>query len=165
MMRAATAKTMSVIMGVGMVASSVAVVAAPGSQALAAADPDQAATRNAEGVVASPSAVRVADVAGAFAFNQEAVTGNRDIATTFRTAAATLCASLPKYAVDEVATVCVNGPAGSSFAMIAGADGASDVENVMIGCVCATNAAGGGAAANARVSGTSLQSLAARAGA
>ena len=164
-MREATAKTMSVLMGVGMVASSAAMVATPGVQALADTDPAAGAVQTAkDSTVAAPTA-RVADVAGVFAFDQSAVTDNRDIASVFRSAAATLCTSLPKYAVEGMGSdTLVSGPA-DTYGIVVGDSAQSDGDTVMIGCVCASNVAGGGAAANARVTGVSLQSLATRAGA
>ena len=147
-MREATARTMSVIVGVGMVAGGIAAVGEPIAQASAATDTCEATDR-------------ADDAVGVFAFNQDAVTSNRDIATTFRSAATALCTSLPSYAVRGMAEAAsVSGPAGA-YGVSVGDATAADGDTVTIGCVCASNGAGGGAAINARVSGTSLRSLAA----
>lgn len=159
-MREATARTMSVIVGVGMVAGGIAAVGEPIAQASAATDTCEATDR-ADDAIAESTTVRMADAVGVFAFNQDAVTSNRDIATTFRSAATALCTSLPSYAVRGMAEAAsVSGPAGA-YGVIVGDATAADGDTVTIGCVCASNGAGGGAAINARVSGTSLRSLAA----
>ena len=143
-----------------MVAGGAAAMGTPIAQASAATGTCEAVDL-ADGRTADSTTVHMADAVGVFAFNQDAVTSNRDIATTFRSAATALCASLPNYAVRGMAeAVGVGGPAGA-YGVIVGDATAADGDTVTIGCVCASNGAGGGAAINARVSGTSLRSLAA----
>ena len=96
---------------------------------------------------------------GTFVYTQDSLSSNEYISGIFSKAAATLCASLPDYAVRSVASdLRVSGIDGLSWTvpeqMLEEGDSAK-----IIGCSCASNAPGGGAVAQAEVSGVSLEAL------
>ena len=98
-------------------------------------------------------------VVGTFVYTQDSLSSNEYISGIFSKAAATLCASLPDYAVRSVASdLRVSGIDGLSWTvpeqMLEEGDSAK-----IIGCSCASNAPGGGAVAQAEVSGVSLEAL------
>ena len=111
--------------------------------------PAQEATAEQDAAIAEQG-VAAARVEGTFAFSQDALTSNGDIASLFRKAAATLCEGLPVYDAD---TVCE--------ATIEELTEQTDVENLVIGCACSSNMPGGGAIANAEVSGIPVAAVAA----
>ncbi len=126
--------------------SSAALAAAPAVMDITAdAAPAGAVEQAAEAKAAETAGVQ--EVVGQFSYDQGVVTSNETIASVFAKAAATLC-----QATAMEATV-------AEMAEEEGAD------SYMIGCSCASNLPGGGAIANAEVSGISLASLATMAGA
>lgn len=160
----------TVSMKVAGVASAAMLLAGSGAAlavlpAEAATAPDTPAAAVAVDETAAPSArVSINAVEGQFAFTQDALTSNSEVSNVFAKAAAVLCASLPQYAVVPLADtgIVVTGPDGAVLGTVE--DLAADSDgNVVIGCACASNAAGGGAIANVGVSGTTLASLVAAA--
>ena len=104
----------------------------------------------------------VAQVEGAFSFDQGALSSNGSIADVFCKAAASLCASLPDYGVERAQpSIDVSGDGGTAFS--ATVDEMKDRKGAashVMACACASNGAGGGASATAEVEGVSLQSIA-----
>lgn len=142
---------------------SAAVLVAGGTAAVAPAIFDAPAVAQEASAVAEEGAgvATEVNVEGTFSYSQEALTTNADISSTFAKAAATLCQSMPEY---SAACLCdalvINSPAGALSATVA--DLAEDgVETYVMGCACASNVPGGGAIANAEVSGVSVETLAA----
>ena len=110
-------------------------------------------------IVAPAMAIESNGTCDAFVYTQDSLSSNEYISGTFSKAAATLCASLPDYAVRSVASdLRVSGIDGLSWTvpeqMLEEGDSAK-----IIGCSCASNAPGGGAVAQAEVSGVSLEAL------
>ena len=112
-------------------------------------------------------ATGVQRVEGQFSYDQGVVTSNETIASVFAKAAATLCqATADGYGVYTAQAIKVS-VAGlptmeATVAEMAEEEGA---DSYVLGCSCASNAPGGGAIANAEVSGVSLASLMAMAAA
>ena len=104
---------------------------------------------------------------GSFSYTQDALTPVNAISDVFAKSAAVLCQSLPAYGAESSVTAIVltapDAPAVQGTVERLG--GASAYGAVTMGCACATNGAGGGAIANARVQGVLLKSLAAMMGA
>lgn len=101
-------------------------------------------------------------VEGTFSFTQNAVTSNAAIAGVFNKAAAAVCANMPEYGVEVAKTIVV------SYCNICGTEitvSSDDEGSIIMGCACSSNAAGGGAVLNAEVSGMTLASILAMAGA
>lgn len=125
-----------------------------GSAALAAAQQATEASAAAE-------ATGVQRVEGQFSYDQGVVTSNETIASVFAKAAATLCQTTADgYGVYTAQAIKVS-VAGlptmeATVAEMAEEEGA---DSYVLGCSCASNAPGGGAIANAEVSGVSLASL------
>lgn len=123
-----------------------------GSAALAAAPAVMDITAEATGVQR---------VEGQFSYDQGVVTSNETIASVFAKAAATLCQTTADgYGVYTAQAIKVS-VAGlptmeATVAEMAEEEGA---DSYVLGCSCASNAPGGGAIANAEVSGVSLASL------
>lgn len=146
--------------------SSAALAAAPAVMDITAdAAPAGAVEQAAEAKAAETAGVQ--EVVGQFSYDQGVVTSNETIASVFAKAAATLCqATADGYGIytAEAIKVSVAGvPAmEATVAEMAEEEGA---DSYMIGCSCASNLPGGGAIANAEVSGISLASLATMAGA
>lgn len=98
-------------------------------------------------------------VQGRFAYSQDAITSNVDISSVFCKAAATLCVSMPEYVADQVdGRILVSGPNSSMTVAVEGI-GDDQESSKIVGCSCASNGAGGGAVANAEVSGVDLATL------
>lgn len=115
------------------------------------------------------SAINAVDVVrGELTYTQDAITSNSDISRVFVKAATSLCASLPEYAVSQAASIrdiAVSTPEGTVvYGNVQEAAGEAEEVAKILGCSCASNVAGGGAVANAEVSGVSLETLAAAAG-
>lgn len=107
-----------------------------------------------------------AAVQGVFSYDQNAVSATSDLQSIFTKAAATLCATSASLNGERIGDIVidVSREGGSTFAV--NASEAGDDENAVskiLGCVCASNLPGGGAAANAEVSGISLADLYAQA--
>ena len=153
-----TVKKATAVVGCAMLASSAIVAPAMAIEsngtcdAVAIQDVSQEA-------VATESHDAVSKVVGTFVYTQDSLSSNAYISGIFSKAAATLCASLPDYAVRSVASdLRVSGIDGLSWTvpeqMLEEGDSAK-----IIGCSCASNAPGGGAVAQAEVSGVSLEAL------
>lgn len=163
-----TVKALGATVGaVALVGSSVALALPAIEQGVAGSQTVDAALASHEGAAPQAGTVRVAGVQGSFSFDQNTVTSSADIANVFNKAAATLCASLPKYGVAQAAqTIAVSTGGEYGFtAQMGELSGSKGAESSIIGCSCASNVPGGGAIANAEVEGVTLASLAAMAGA
>lgn len=119
------------------------------------------------GAEASETAGQEAEhVLGAFSFTQEALTSNAQISGVFNKAAAAMCATLSDYGIgcarQAVAVACGEVFFEATVSDMAAEEGS---DQIVMGCACSSNVVGGGAVANAEVSGVSLASVAALAGA
>ena len=137
---------------------SAALAAAPAVMDITADASPAAATQQAS---AAAEATGVQRVEGQFSYDQGVVTSNETIASVFAKAAATLCQTTADgYGVYTAQAIKVS-VAGlptmeATVAEMAEEEGA---DSYVLGCSCASNAPGGGAIANAEVSGVSLASL------
>ncbi|MDO5043321.1 MAG: hypothetical protein Q4D92_07410 [Slackia sp.] len=116
-----------------------------------------------QSTLAADDQSRPQKVEGVFGYSQDVVTPTDRIASVFRVAATSFCASMPEYLVSEMSkAVTVGGSAASSEYVGTVADMAAEDESTsyLMACSCASNIAGGGAIANAEVSGVSVESLA-----
>lgn len=109
----------------------------------------------------------VARAHGSFAFDQTTISSTESITTVFGKAAATLCGGLPNYGVNAVTrAIAVSGDVDAAFeATVSEMAADAETRELIMACACASNIPGGGAIANAEVSGVTLESLAAMAGA
>ena len=105
-----------------------------------------------------------APVQGAFTFSQDELTPNKTIATVFKTAANALCSSMPRYAEGMAAPSRMGGDVPHAFTATIGEMTEEGAVSSIIGCACSSNQPGGGAIANAEVSGVPLASIAAKVG-
>lgn len=120
------------------------------------------AQESAQAVAAKGATVGTERLEGSFTYNQDVVSSSAQIRGIFCKAAATLCASLPQYGTTTCGSMLVSGPNGPVFDGVLGQGDSDDsASSHIIGCSCATNAAGGGAIVNANVSGTAVATLAA----
>ena len=158
-MKEATTKIVAPAMSLLMVAGAGAGVAG----AVVAPDTAQAVAvqREANQVASGQARACAVQIAGEFAFSQAAVTPNATISEVFAKAAATLCASMPAYS-DACAcqALLVSAPGAFSEATVGQLSAGAESSSYTLACACATNAPGGGAVANADVSGLSLAGLA-----
>lgn len=147
---------------VGAVASA-AMLAVTGAANVApalAAQPDDAAIVAEQGTATAPEAAQ-AVVQGEFSYSQEIITPNATISSVFAKAAATLC----KTATQECTACCasaiaVGGDVTNGFSATVAEMSEEDLTQALImGCSCASNAAGGGAIANAEVEGVPLETI------
>lgn len=140
--------------------SGMAVIAAPLASATEACA-DEAAMKAPSAAAAPCINDRVTRVYGAFSYDQNALTPSSAIREVFAKAAATLCQATPLYqgvdAQGRAIEVSVN-LMGEYVSTITEANG--EVRTHVAACACASNAPGGGAVANAEVSGTTIESLA-----
>ena len=140
---------------------SAALAAAPAVMDITADASPAAATQQATEASAAAEATGVQRVEGQFSYDQGVVTSNETIASVFAKAAATLCQTTADgYGVYTAQAIKVS-VAGlptmeATVAEMAEEEGAY---SYVLGCSCASNAPGGGAIANAEVSGVSLASL------
>ena len=151
-----TVKKATAVVGCAMLASSAIVAPAMAIESNGTCVAIQDVSQEA---VATESHDAVSKVVGTFVYTQDSLSSNEYISGIFSKAAATLCASLPDYAVRSVASdLRVSGIDGLSWTvpeqMLEEGDSAK-----IIGCSCASNAPGGGAVAQAEVSGVSLEAL------
>ncbi|MVN58742.1 hypothetical protein [Adlercreutzia rubneri] len=157
-----TTKTIGAAAGSLILLSSAALAAAPAVMGITAdAAPTSAVEQAAEQTVAETAGIQ--QVEGQFSYDQGVTTSTEAIASVFAKAAATLCA-----APGESAPAAAAGPIevtaeGACLIQATVGDLAADegADSYTIGCSCATNGPGGGAIANAEVSGVSLATLAA----
>lgn len=110
--------------------------------------------------VVSDKAASVARVEGSFSFDQDAVSSNESLRQVFAKAAAALCEGLPVYELTSDGSILVSGPGGFMEATVADMAEEDGSSAYVIGCACSSNGAGGGAIANAEVSGVALESVA-----
>lgn len=105
----------------------------------------------------------IANVNGTFSYDQSAKTSAAHIATHFAKAAAVLCESLPTYgaaiAAGPIAISLGADPQATLEATVAEIADEEGSESYDMACSCASNGPGGGAIANAEVSGVSLASV------
>lgn len=159
------APAMSLLMVAG--AGAAAVVPALGAQQAVAA-PAAAAVQAQAGAVAptTQTFAQVMDVVGCFAYDQLATTPAIDISSVFAKAAAALCASAPEYGLTcACGALQVTAPGASLEATVPDLATEDEASSYTLKCACASNVAGGGAVANADVSGVSLAGVAKAAGA
>lgn len=116
-------------------------------------------------VEADPGVRSASAVEGEFSFTQGVVTSSGTISSVFCKAASVVCASLPQYGI-ECARMAIDIASGDVL-LSATVEEMSEEDAVshLMGCSCASNVAGGGAIANAEVSGASVAAIAALAGA
>lgn len=110
--------------------------------------------------------VKVHNVTGTFAFNQEAQTANDVIQSIFRKAAASLCSTLPVYqGVADDAAIAVGGDIAAPFnANLTELSQAGKAQHHVMTCPCTANSVGGKAIATTEVEGVPIETLAALAG-
>lgn len=161
-----SAKTIGAAASSLILLSSAALAAAPAVMDITAdASPAAVTEQTSETAVAETAGIQ--QVEGQFSYDQGVVTSNATISSVFAKAAATLCqATADGYGVYTAQAIKVS-VAGLPTMEATVAEMAEDegAESYMLGCSCASNAPGGGAIANAEVSGVSLASLMAMAGA
>ncbi len=144
---------------------SAAALISGGAVSVAAAAPAAPAQQDTQATVelvdVASATVEERAVEGTFGYSQDVVSSTEQISCIFCKAAATLCAGLPQYSAQLVGShVVVSGDNGVSFeASVADMAADEDATSYVMACACATNAAGGGAVANADVSGVSLASI------
>ena len=139
-------------------AGSVSAIAAPYAQASTGGSEAYAAEA-AEG--SAQASVQKQAVEGTFSYDQTALTPNSIISNVFCKAAATLCASLPDYHAAALSyRISICGPDSQLAATVDDLSEAEGAQGHVMACSCATNLAGGGAIANAEVTGVSLASVA-----
>lgn len=153
----------------GAVAGSVALV---GTAAVGAVQPALAANVEADAAaseIASPSladatkhmadVLCVNEVCGQFTFDQNALTSTSDIKGVFAQAAAVLCNGLPAYLDTVAAPIQVSGENAAFSATVEDMAADENAKSMIMGCACSSNVAGGGAIANAEVSGVAIESV------
>ena len=159
-----TAKTLGAVVGVVALAGTTAggALAPLAAEAVTAPDAGAVAAVECESESALTGVASVREVQGAFAFTQDAITSNEALSGVFQKAAAQLCVAIPDYAATTVArAILVQGPSADAFeATLSELDGEDATESRVMACACATNLPGGGAMANAEVSGVTLEALA-----
>lgn len=106
----------------------------------------------------SESAAAIAQ--GEFSYTQDAITANEAIRGVFAKASSAVCASLPAYDLSHMGlkTIVKNGSAEMIACIEDMLDGKPSTK--IVGCACSSDIAGGGAVANAEVSGMSIKSMA-----
>lgn len=155
----------TVMMGSALMLTPMAALA-QGAEALEA--PAQQAAGEVEVAAAITESTAPTRVEGTFSYDQSTVTPTAQMADVFAKAAAVLCQGMPQYEVMQpsdvirVANLSVNEVCEATVEELADQ---TDVENLIIGCACSTNAAGGGAIANADVQGVTLAAAASLVGA
>ena len=146
----------------------------PAGVAVAADEPVSATAvgnvQDASAAAALAEAVTVRSaVVGEFGYSQDAVSMTFYIANVFSKAASALCQGIPQYGVSSEGSAAIlvrnGGGAGAEMTVGQMAAAADEQSAYVMACSCATNAAGGGAIANAQVQGVKLASVAAQAGA
>lgn len=114
---------------------------------------------------AESGAAAIRTVEGSFSYDQGVLSSNDFISQVFAKAAASLCESLPEYSAGSSGAITVSTDEGSFAATVDELADEKGAHGYVMGCACASNIAGGGAIANAEVTGVSLESLAELAGA
>lgn len=126
----------------------------------------EAVATNGSETVRTEGVSRIANVQGDFSYTQDAVTPTSTIAGTFVKAVSSLCASLTDYDMSQLdQRIAVYGSDGARIdATISEMGQADGADTSVMACSCASNGAGGGAIANAEVSGVSFETVARLAG-
>lgn len=160
-----TAKTIGAVVGSVALLGSAAVAVLPVVMETGSSAPE-AATEITQNTSGYSDLVKVSDVQGEFAFDQNKVTPNADIAGVFNKAASALCASLPNYNVATAdKTIHVGGDVSNEFtATIDEMADSKGSQSYIMACACASNMPGGGAIANAEVEGVALDTVVTLAG-
>lgn len=106
------------------------------------------------------TAVSQHEVAGEFAYTQDALSATAEISGVFSKAAAVLCAKMPEYTADCLqANIKLVGPQATMDVALEDVEGDEHAPVMRIGCACSSNVAGGGAIMNADISGVPLSVL------
>ena len=121
--------------------------------------PSAAVTADAADGCAVAVAQKATVAEGSFSYTQDAITGNACLRGIFTKAAATLCNAMPAYCLEATMSLAVSAPGVSMDASVADMAGQDDADSYTMACACSTNTAGGGAIANANVSGVALASV------
>lgn len=160
-----------VLAGIATSGLMVASMGATGAAAFADTAAPEAAPEAAEFSLAeavASTARQVAEVQGTFSFTQADVSSDEEIARAVD-ASAYLCGGKGAEATDVAAedwTIAVQGAVESPYAMtVAELQADPDVQQVLMGCSCAANPAGGSASFNAHVTGVAMKVLVDKAGA
>ncbi len=112
-------------------------------------------------IASDQTANETVKVEGTFSFSQDAMTETKTFSEVFCKAAATLCQAMPEYTATVAdGVIHVTGPQGAYDAALHEGEEDSASSHAPMACVCATNVAGGGAAANVFVGGVSVSDLA-----
>ncbi len=128
--------------------------------------PDQQAFAQEEAVASEVQTVATEKaVEGTFTYSQTETTANDAISSVFTKAAATLCQTLPTYCAACGGMIQVTGLGGSFDATVSDMAGDDEQASSIMACSCSSNVAGGGAVANAGVSGVGIAQVASLAGA
>ena len=161
-MKAQTAKKTGAVLGaVALVSAGVASVAPVVAEA---ESPAVGAVQTVDATAAaSTSAAPV--LHGVFTYDQSVVTANANITNVFGKASAVLCNAMPSYgAIALSQAIAVSGDVDAAFeATVAEMASNEDARRLVMACGCASNVPGGGAIANAEVSGVMLEAIANRA--
>lgn len=150
----------------GSVASSVLLVSAGAAAVVpamnaAAGDNAVAYAATAEETSAIDAVAPVMKVQGDFSFTQTKITDAAEISGVFSKAVAALCASMPEYGVAAASGPITTTGGTTLQATVEEMQADEAAEAVIMACACASNIAGGGAMANADVSGVTLKTVAA----
>lgn len=153
-------KTWGATAGSLLLLSSAALAAAPAVMGITAEAAPEALACEA-GAEGARDAAGARAVEGQFSYDQGAVTSNAEISSVFAKAAATLCDGAhepaPGVIAQAIKVTCATG--GCLEATVADLAGEEGADSYVIGCSCASNAPGGGAIANAEVSGITVATL------
>lgn len=155
-----TTKTIGAAAGSLILLSSAALAAAPAVMDITADAAPTSAVEQADEQAAAMTDVQ--RVEGQFSYDQGVTTSNEAIASVFAKAAAALCDPSGEPGGSIIArAIQVTCATGACFeATVADMADEEGADSYTIGCSCATNGPGGGAIANAEVSGVSLATLA-----
>lgn len=154
-------RVMGAVMGTVALVSSGVSFASGVALAQPASDDRPAAAQEQVQNQASLAPVQMDKAEGRFSYTQDVVTPNSTIASVFMTAATSVCASMPQYVASEMGCdISVSAPSGSYVGSVADMSAEEGAAALMMACSCASNVAGGGAIANADVSGVTLETVA-----
>ena len=165
-MKATTIQTIGALVGTAALAgSTVAGFAAPSASANGQHVPEGiAATQQAahKTPAAQSEFAHVANAAGTFSFDQNAITPTHVITDVFCKAATALCVSLPDYQAEAFGGIMrIRGDVDNELsATVEDIVDSKGSKKTVLTCSCASNGAGGGAIANAEVEGVDLETIA-----
>lgn len=161
------AKTITVLMGASMVASSGLAYAMPAFAQNADQTSAVSHVEDTRAASTQSSYLRVADVQGEFSYDQNQITPNEVIRAVFQKATAAVCNALPRYNFGSIDTwnIEVTGDVHTAFtATLKELSDGDNVETSIMTCACSANQAGGGAIINAEVKGVPVRDLIVQAG-